>query len=310
MTAITVLESGFFSTIQDLGRYGYSRYGLCASGAMDVESHILANWLVGNPPGHATLEITAMGPSLSFDHNGFLAISGADMSPQLNQDAIPNEKTTAYHEGDVLSFQGLKNGFRSYLAFGGGIDTPIVMNSRSTNTRAKIGGLEGRTLQNGDRIPIGGATSDCPIRSIPASFIRSWKNPATIRIMPGPDIKRFNSEALISLLSSPYQVSEQSDRMGMRLHGRPFQTDIQADIISAGIPTGTIQVPGSGQPIITLADGQPTGGYARLATVFSLDLPLLAQIKPGQYLRFAEIHPQDAVQKYLQWQQKFSCIVS
>lgn len=300
MTFVRVVESGFASTIQDLGRFGWRKYGLCASGAMDREAHILANWLVGNSPDKATLEITATGPVLAFDHDGYLAVCGGDMGPRLNGHAIKQDQTVPYHEGDIVSFHGPRIGFRANIAFWGGIDIPTTMGSRSTTQRAGIGGLSGQTLKQGDLIPIGEALHECSIRRIPAPFIHSWSPPAELRIMPGPEIDRFETRAIISLLTSPYRVSAQSDRMGMRLEGKRLSLRKPADIISAGIPVGTVQVAANGLPMITLSDGQPTGGYARLACVFAPDQWLLAQTAPGDYLRFREIRPHEALRHYLQ----------
>ena len=290
MSVIIIESAGLLTTVQDSGRYGYQRYGMPVAGAMDTFSLQLANMLVGNQHDDACLETTLTGPEIIFVKPGVIAITGADMSPCKNGKPIPLYKTIEVKSGDRLSFKKLKNGCRSYIAFAGGINVPLVMGSRSTYLRAKIGGFEGRALKAGDELPLGETAGKIRIKEIPKEMIPRYQSTQTIQIIPGPEVKRFKLDGIRHFLTSEYMVTDQSDRMGYRLSGNEImQQSGNADIISAGISPGTIQIPGNGQPIILMADRQTTGGYARIANVISVDLTLIAQLKPGDRIRFREI---------------------
>jgi len=300
MPSVIIQSPGLLTTIQDSGRIGYQRFGIPVSGAMDTYSLQLANALVGNHPDAACLEITIAGPEIIFTGTGAIAISGADMRPAINGKPVPNNKTIGVKSGDILIFKGLKSGCRSYIAFAGGINVPPVMGSRSTYLRAKIGGLEGRALRAGDEIPLGVYLGKLSIMEIPGEMVLSYKSNQTIQIIPGPEVHRFDPEGVYNFLTSDYIVTEQSDRMGYRLSGNPVRHQQgDADIISAGISFGTIQIAGDGQPIILMADRQTTGGYTRIANVVSVDLTLAAQLKPGDKIRFCEITLEKAQALYI-----------
>ena len=308
MANITIESPGLLSTIQDLGRFGYQRYGMPVSGAMDSHCLRLANLLVGNAPDAAGIEATLVGPTLRFSASTRIALCGAGMRGMINDSEAPCCQALEVREGDVLHFVGQESGCRMYIAFAGGVDVPVVMGSRSTFLRAGIGGHEGRALRKGDVLSLGcagrgenpknadlqhaGAGSRLPVvppEQIPRAF------PEPIRIIPGPEVHRLASKGVISLLTTEYRVSEHSDRMGYRLEGEPVSLNTPtADIISAGIAMGTIQVTGNGQPIILMADRQTTGGYVRAAVVASADLGRVAQLRPGDTVTFAEISPEEA----------------
>lgn len=290
MNRIIVESAGLLTTVQDSGRYGFQRFGMPVAGAMDIFSLHLANALVGNEPTSACLETTLTGPQIVFKDSGAVAITGADMSPCKNGKPVSQNKTIVVISGDRLSFSGLKNGCRSYIAFAGGIIVPPVMESRSTYLRAKIGGFEGRALMAGDELPLGDVPGKIRIKEIPREMIPRYRSSQTLRIIPGPEVRRFELEGIRHFLTCEYRVTDQSDRMGYRLLGREIeQLSENADIISSGVSFGTIQIPGNGQPIILMADRQTTGGYTRIANIVSLDLTLLAQLKPGDRIRFREI---------------------
>jgi biotin-dependent carboxylase-like uncharacterized protein len=290
MASIIIQTPGLLTTVQDSGRYGYQRYGMPVAGAMDLFSYQLANYLVGNKPESACLETTFTGPEIIFTEPGTIAICGADMDPAVNGKSISLNKTISVNGGDRLTFSGLKNGCRSYIAFAGGLNVPLLMGSRSTYLRGKIGGFEGRALKAGDELPLGKITGKIRIKEIPGKLIPRYQSFQTIQIIPGPEIKRFEREAIQYFLTSEYKVSEQSDRMGYRLSGHPLNQQLpNTGIISSGISSGTIQIPGDGQPIILMADRQTVGGYARIANVASIDLTLIAQLKPGDCIHFREI---------------------
>jgi len=317
MAAVIVHTAGLLTTVQDKGRYGYQRYGMPVSGAMDTFSLELANLLVGNEPGDACLEATITGPELEFTGTTWVAITGADMDPHLNGQGIPMNTAVDVKPRDKLGFRGLKSGCRTYIAFAGGIAVPPVMGSRSTYLRAGIGGHQGRaliqgdelplgtgnalnqgykqspgvagTLLPGDRLPFGKTGTDTRLKKVPDDLIPEYKHEQTIRIIPGPEAHYFELAGLRSFLSTEYTVTAQSDRMGYRLSGEPIMhREGMSGIISAGVSAGTVQVPGDGQPIILMADRQTSGGYARIANVITVDLTLLAQMRPGDILRFRE----------------------
>jgi antagonist of KipI len=300
MASIIIKSAGMLTTVQDQGRYGYQRYGMPVSGAMDIFSYELANLLVGNKVHEACLETTITGPEILFTDAGAVALCGADMGPLKNGMPVSMNKTIKIESGDMLSFRGLKNGCRCYIAFAGGINVPPVMGSRSTYLRAKTGGFGGRALSPGDELALGVSEKEIRILEIPGKLLLPFKSSQTIRICPGPEINRFGLEGIQKLLTSEYTVTDHSDRMGYRLAGNIIKhKSSNADIISAGISAGTIQIPGDGQPVILMADRQTTGGYSRIANVISADLTLLAQMIPGDHIRFREISLKEAQSLYI-----------
>jgi biotin-dependent carboxylase-like uncharacterized protein len=289
MATVIVHTAGLLTTVQDRGRYGYQRFGMPVSGAMDVFSLELANLLVGNDPGDACLEATISGPELEFTGPTWVAITGADMNPHLNGQGIPINTAIDVRPGDRLGFRGLRSGCRSYIAFAGGIALPPVMGSRSTYLRAGIGGHQGRALMPGDELPLGEPVGKPSLKKIPEGLIPEYKHEQTIRVISGPEAHYFEIPGLRSFLSTEYTVTAQSDRMGYRLSGDPIRhKEGMTNIISAGISLGTVQVPGDGQPIILMADRQTSGGYARIANIITVDLSLIAQMKPGERICFKE----------------------
>jgi biotin-dependent carboxylase-like uncharacterized protein len=300
MTSVNIQSAGLLTTVQDTGRYGYQRYGMPVSGAMDTFSSELANLLVGNEPDAACLEATVVGPEMIFTGETTVAVTGADMGPHINGNTIPPNTAVSVRQGDRLGFTGMKIGCRSYIAFAGGIDVPPVMGSRSTYIRAGIGGFQGRALMPGDELPLGDATDKPRLKRIPEGLIPEYKHEQTVRVISGPEAHYFEMAGLRSFLSSEYTVTARSDRMGYRLSGGLIEhREGMTNIISAGISPGTVQVPGDGQPIILMADRQTSGGYARIAIVISVDLTLIAQMKPGDTVRFKETTLDHARQLYI-----------
>lgn len=288
MAKIKLLNPGMFTTIQDLGRFGFQKYGMPVSGAMDTHSLKLANFLVGNNPDEACFECTALGPTIEFQAKSFISICGADMQAAINDKQIEMYKTISVKKSDVLRFKGLKNGFRTYIAFAGGLDVPLVMGSKSTYIRGKIGGINGRQIKQGDEIKLGRSIKNIEIKQISKDQIPVYNDFFEARIIPGPEADHFTIKGLTTFLYSEYTLSAQCDRMGYRLSGEKLEHKLSADIISSGVAFGTIQVPAHGEPIIMMADRQTTGGYTRIANVISADLPYLAQLKPGDKIRFKE----------------------
>ncbi len=304
--AVDVIAPGLLTTVQDLGRHGYQRYGIPVCGALDTVSLRIANIMAGNEEGSAGLEITLTGPSLRFGFDTVIAVTGADFAPKIDGQEIPSWESAAVRAGSVLSFDSAQDGMRAYLAIAGGVDVTPVMGSRSTDLKGGFGGLNGRALRAGDIIPIGpigvDAVSSVPAgRGMPIEISRepTREQSFQIRVILGPQHEEFTQRGIRRLLSSRYRVSADSDRMGCRLEGGKIEHVHGPDIVSDGTALGSIQVPGSGRPIVLLADRGTTGGYTKAATVISADIGLLAQAAPGATVRFSEVSIEQARDIYL-----------
>jgi len=311
MGDIKVIKPGMYTTIQDLGRYNYQKSGMPVAGAMDAFSLKTANILAGNMEGEACFEATLMGPELMFDCDTYIALTGADLSPKVNGKEIAMWSTVRISKGDVLSFGTIKSGCRCYIAVHGGLDVPVVMGSKSTYVRGKIGGYEGRILKAGDVIKIGNASIGAPsLIRLPQEFIPVYKNELTVRAVPGPQDDYFTEEGINTFISSEYKVTNEADRMGYRLEGPKIAHKKGADIISDGITMGSVQVPGHGFPIVMMADRQTTGGYTKIATVITPDIDYVGQLKPGDKLRFKFVTVNEAHEIYKQYINKLNSIKS
>ncbi len=292
--AIEVIQPGAFTTVQDLGRYGYQKYGVPICGAMDKFALRVANLLVGNAEGEATLEATVVGPKLKALRDFHAAFTGGDLSPEINGKAVPMWRALPVRTGDILSFGSPRSGCRAYLAIGGGIDFALVMGSRSVHTRSGLGG-EGRALRKGDilRIQESGSRNqgfyELDPERIPV-YGNSWK----IRVVFGPQNDYFTRRGIETFLHSEYTITPQSDRMGYRLKGPKIEHKAGADVLTDATPPGSIQVPGDGMPIILLADGQTTGGYPKIAVAATADQDLLGQARPGDKVNFQRITIREA----------------
>ncbi len=296
MNSMRIINPGILTTIQDIGREGYQQYGVPVAGAMDKSSMKLANILVGNDRNEAVLEITMMGPTIKFNSNLTIAITGAKCSPTINDKEVEMYRTIYIAKGDILKFSTTKDGFRVYLAVSGGFKLSETMGSKSTYLRGKIGGLEGRKVKAGDILEANG--DEClkylGIRKIPENLIPKYKNEVAVRVILGPEEDYFTERGIETFLNSDYILTNQSDRMGYRLKGEKIEHKDGADIISSGITLGAIQVPGHGEPIIMMADRQTTGGYAKIANVISVDISYLAQLKPGDRVKFKKVSIEEA----------------
>ena len=292
---MTILSAGPLSTIQDEGRFGHMNTGFSPGGAADIYAMKIANLLVGNFPGEGVVEMTLLGMTVRFDCDTAIALTGAPMKPLLNQAPIPMYETIPVHKGDILTCGMVLSGIRSYLAVSGGFDLPPVMGSLSTNLKCALGGFEGRSLQNGDQLPL--RVSNPSSLPKPQKFVPDcyWESPMTLRVIPGPQDDMFSNFGRETFFTSTYKVSLQSDRMGVRLEGEKVESTEGVDIISDGIAAGSIQIPASGTPIIMMADRQTTGGYAKIATVISADLKKAAQARPGTLIRFEAVTHKEAV---------------
>jgi antagonist of KipI len=285
---IRVVEPGPLTTVQDLGRCGYLRYGIPESGPIDRAAFVLANRLVGNPDDAAGLECTLAGPRLEILAPGALAATGAEMPLSVNDRQAPRWRTVAVRAGDIVSLGLAGRGIRGYLAFAGGLDLPLVLGSRATYVRGQLGGYNGRALRQGDAVRLG-AGRPGPARVVHAGSIPRYDGEATVRVVLGPQADRFTPAGIATFLEGAYEMLPQSDRMGARLLGPRIAHARGHDIVSDGIPLGGVQVVGDGQPIVLLADRQSTGGYTKIATVCSVDVGRVGQLRPGARLRFQEV---------------------
>lgn len=293
-----VMKPGLMTTFQDLGRHGYQEYGVVVAGAMDDFSLQIANLLVGNQRDEAGLEVTMMGPTLKVLQDAVIAITGGNLSPRVNGQPAPMWKSFAVKEGQLIEFGQPLEGIRSYISVAGGFDLPAVMGSNSTYLKAKIGGLNGRALEKEDILYGNEKVHAVTGRSLHYDEIPKYQKEVAVRVVLGPHQDAFTDEAINTFLSSNYEITPQSDRMGFRLKGPELTHKTNADIISEAIPLGGIQVPANGQPIILMADRQTTGGYTRIATVISTDISLLAQAAPRAVVRFKEVSVEEAQEVY------------
>ncbi|MFA5664933.1 biotin-dependent carboxyltransferase family protein [Castellaniella sp.] len=310
---IAVLKPGALSLLQDLGRYGWQRFGVVVSGAMDQWAHRCANALVGNADDAASLEMTLVGPSLLFRQAQVIALCGAHLSARIGAQEVPLNRALVVRAGARLDFGPRVSGVRAYLAVRGGFAVEPVLGSRSTHVRAGMGGLQGRALKKGDILPTVGGLDDAEQALLgtqdfvrlhrPARVAPVPRSDGRIRIVPGPQWDLFTEAAHRCLLDSGFRVAAQSDRMGIRLSGVALEQHQALEMISQGVTFGAVQVPADGQPIILMADRQTTGGYPKIAHVASVDLPRLAQCAPGERLYFETISLDTAQALYLEREQ-------
>lgn len=295
--AFRVLRPGWLTTIQDLGRPGYQRFGMPVGGAMDQLALRIANRLVGNPDGAAALEMTVQGPELEFDQEAVIALAGADLSPVIDGRPVQIGRALAVARGARLAFGERRSGARAYLAVAGGLAVAPQLHSRSTHVRSGTGGHAGRALCAGDALacgPPGAGARRWIGEALPASLTPLYTAEPVLRIVRGPQAVDFSDDACAALVQAPYRLTPHSDRMGYRLFGQPLEASGASGLISDAVPLGALQVPPDRQPILMMADRQTTGGYPKIAVVISADLPLAAQMLPGQTLRFRFVEPDEA----------------
>ena len=290
---VRILDAGPLTTVQDLGRTGHLRYGIPPSGPVDRESFLLANRLVGNDDAAAALECTYMGPRFQVDRACAIAVTGAAAPVTVNGEPAPRWTTIVLRAGAKVRVGVPRVGVLSYIAFSGGLDAPVVLGSRSTYLRGRLGGLEGRALRQGDVLNVLAGPSPV-VRSLAAPPSVGGEAETIVRVVLGPQADRFTDEGIQTFLGSAYEMTQQSDRMGARLRGPRITHTRGHDIVSDGIALGSIQVPGDGQPIVLLVDRQSTGGYTKVATVCSFDIGRIGQVKPGQSLRFRAVSVDEA----------------
>lgn len=311
--SITVLNPGLLTSIQDLGRTGFQKYGIIVGGAMDLFSLRLANILVGNREGEAALEITMLGPSLKIQKGTVFSITGANISPTIEGKDVPMYKPVYLNKDIMLKFGVCKSGCRAYLAFAGGFKVNKIMESKSTYIRAEIGGYKGRALKKDDILELenpGGKSIDIINKlsdnefTAPNWCIRGIEKEkfevSIIRVIRERQFENFSEQSLSDFFHSSFTISMKSDRMGYRLSGNKLKLKEPLEMISEPVYFGTIQVPPDGNPIVLLADRQSVGGYPKIAQIASVDIQKIAQLKPNEKIMFKEISLKEAERLYFE----------
>jgi len=302
----TVVRAGFLTSVQDLGRLGFRQFGVSVGGALDWHALRVANLLVGNDESAAGLEITLGGLRLRFVDDRIVAWCGGEFNVRFGSTSLAAGHAVLLRANEDLAVSQPKIGCRAWLAISGGINVPAVLGSRSTDLRANFGGFDGRALRDGDEIALEENSKHAQSlvdllreqRISPWSPPHDWSSPArrepNLRVMRGSDWNRFDDVTIQRFTSEVFIVSPDSDRMGVRLEGIELKRNQDIDLISEAVVPGTIQVPPGGKPIVLLGDCQTIGGYPKIAHVISVDLPIAAQLRVGDMVRFQEISLGDA----------------
>lgn len=300
---LTVLKAGLLTSVMDLGRPGYQRYGVNHGGAADRFAARVANTIVGNDERVALLEFAQLGPELQFDRDVLAAWCGGDFDARVGGGYFPRDKAVQLAAGERVWFGPARAGLRGWLAVAGGIDVPLALGSRSTYRRAGLGGFHGRRLQVGDALPLGEPGEWAQARLRGGKRVSAWSlRPETlakappagaVRALRGPEWEWFSADAQDELFSASWRVTKDADRMGVRLEGPALARREKREMISEAAPEGAVQVTPSG-PIALLASRQTVGGYPRIACVASVDFGRLAQLAPGSTVRFEPVGLEDA----------------
>jgi biotin-dependent carboxylase-like uncharacterized protein len=305
--ALEIVKPGLSTTVQDLGRPGYYHLGIPESGGMDRYSLVAANLLVGNPAGAAVLEAVFLGPEIRFSRDSVVAVCGAEMPPKVDGVEQPGWTSFPVKAGQTLAFGFLKSGARAYIAISGGIDAPLVLGSRSTYALGALGGIEGRPLKPGDKVPLGAAAPAAKAgRTVAPDARRLPGKTAELRALPGLYWRRLTDEAGVQFFADTWKVAPEADRIGYRFRGghplafvprtQPFGAGSDpSNIVDSCYPYGSIQVPGGTEPIILHRDAVSGGGYFMLGTVISADMDLIGQLQPHQPARFVKVDMETAL---------------
>lgn len=304
--SLEVLETGPLSTVQDGGRLGLRGFGVSEAGPVDRTAFQMANRLVGNAPDAAAIEFAYVGGRFRVTRAATLAVTGPGASVSIDGQPAKAQATLRLEPGQELRIGALSKGLWGYLAIGGGVDTPPVLGSRATHLRFSLGGLEGRTLRAGDCLPLGDGPE---IANHVATRALPDVTAAPIRVLLGPQDNFFAPDVLERFLSQEHRVSARIDRMAAQIDGAPLPAVRGHDIVSDGTVPGAIQVPGSGQPLVLLVEGQTSGGYPKIATVIGADLTRLAQLGPGKPFQFQAVTPEEAEAALLAMHQETRAIL-
>ncbi|SNB65903.1 allophanate hydrolase [Arboricoccus pini] len=305
--ALSVIRSGPLMSIQDRGRYGYRSYGVSRSGPVDRDSHVIANALVGNDATAAAIEFALVGGSIRVDEDVLIAVTGGDCKVEIDEKPVLPWQSHILRAGQTLTIGLLQGAVWGYLAVSGGIANAPVLGSRSTHVRTGLGGLNGKALAAGDILPLARSRTPLEPLILTQPYVR---RPGPVDVVPGPQDDYFDTEAWKLFLTQPFQTTASRDRMGMVLSGPRLQAFKGHDIVSDATVTGSIQVPGSGKPIVLTADGQTTGGYPKIATVASSDLARLAQMPNGSTFTFRAISADAAEEALIYAQERLEAIIA
>ncbi|AZG17243.1 biotin-dependent carboxyltransferase family protein [Cupriavidus pauculus] len=321
MNVMRVDRPGMLSVLQDSGRYGFQRFGVPVNGAMDEWSCRLANALVGNADDAAALEINVAGPAIRFAQDTLISVTGADIAVTVAGMPLPMHCAVMVRHDVPVVFAHCRRGARAYLAVRGGFAPETALGSRSTNLRARFGGMEGRALRAGDRVavaslhremlPLARMMVQSAMPFVAAARPDGAVAPPTcdaLRFLPGPQWERFTPAARSTFEQQGFSVSSQSDRMGFRLEGPSLALSAPLEIVSEAVTFGTVQVPPGGSPIVLMADRQSVGGYPKIAYIISADLPSLAQVMPGAELRFRAVTAETAQRELLAMEDRHAAV--
>lgn len=308
-----VLQAGFFTTVQDLGRYQYQKFGMIVSGVMDSFASRIANSLVGNKEDEAVLEAMLNGLKIKMTNDAVIAITGKHAQPLLNGESIAMWRPIFVRKGDIISLSKRNDGLFTYIAFSGGFDIPSRFKSKSTFLSANFGGFKGRALAKNDYIPLKDESNTNlavkrylqKFNNQPNWFVRFYDNYAftndvELKVIEGKEFDWFTEESKDAFFNNQYRLTSQSNRMGFRLEGPALEAKDSKELLSEGVTFGTIQVPSSGQPIILMADHQTTGGYPKIGQLISAHFARLAQLQPGTKIKFTLIPLEEAEDTYIQ----------
>lgn len=313
--SVTVLKPGLLSSLQDAGRPGHAAIGVGRAGAMDTPAWRLANALVGNRGNEAAIECTLLGPTLRFDAEAWIALTGAPMSARVDNRDLPPWTACHLPAGSVLQLGGMRIGCRSYLAVRGGFDITPVLGSRSSDLHARLGHADGRALRSGDVLPIGtstawaGTTPSTRANPLPWSLDpQPWFDFATqaLALLHGSHVAQLDETSQQRLYNSRFVVSKDSNRTASRLDGQTLQLHAPLELISEAALPGTMQLPPSGQPIVLMAEAPVTGGYPRIGQVAAVDLPRLAQRRPGDTVCFRSCSLDQALTRLAEREQRLT----
>jgi len=308
---LRIIKAGVFDTVQDLGRYGWQHEGVNPGGAMDKLSAQLANILVGNDPQQAVIEMHFPASAFFFEQPALIALSGADFSASVNGEEILILQPVLVSKYSILQFHGVQCGARCYLAVHGGVDIPKWLNSYSTHLKAGAGGYKGKTLQKDDEIPMKPSADLAGLIGKKEFQIFPWKaepSPANdlsgrILLLHGNEWSRLTEGSKERFVNQSYSITTQSDRMGYRLLSGSLSATTKEELVSSAVSFGTVQLLPEGQLIVLMADHQTAGGYPRIAHAITAHHSLLAQLKPGDQMRFKFTDHKTAEQLLLSQQQ-------
>lgn len=309
--SITIIKAGLLSSVQDLGRWGFQQYGVPIGGAMDKISASIANFICGNDEHEAVIEMTLHGTEIMFNEQAYCALSGGGCKVYINDVELPFNRLLDIPAFSIIKMKYHDVGCRSYLSISGGLDIRKELGSTSTYASSGIGGIHGRNLVTGDLIHFKNnpyQINKASLKSLSNNIsVSSWEvqhvfplnlQQSTINCIKGPEYELFDDASSEAIFNTTLSISNMSNRMGYHLEGASFALKEKHEMVSTPVTAGIIQVTNQGKPIILMADAQTTGGYPRIARVCASDIPLLAQLRPGDKIQFHEISEEESEMRY------------